>query len=83
MYDEISKERKEKDRVKRRAYVRMVTNLGGSLNLELFCDKVTGMMRLLEHSRNRSQYILRLGSEDLLQLSNARSTRQIRRLWIP
>ncbi|KAG9043744.1 Peptidyl-prolyl cis-trans isomerase cyp8 [Tulasnella sp. UAMH 9824] len=39
MYEDISRERKEKDRIKRRAYVRMVTNLGGSLNLELFCDK--------------------------------------------
>lgn len=40
MFEDISRERKEKDRIKRRAYVRMVTNLGGSLNLELFCDKV-------------------------------------------
>ncbi|KAG8940531.1 Peptidyl-prolyl cis-trans isomerase cyp8 [Tulasnella sp. 424] len=39
MFEDISRERKEKDRIKRRAYVRMVTNLGGSLNLELFCDK--------------------------------------------
>ncbi|KAG8883682.1 Peptidyl-prolyl cis-trans isomerase cyp8 [Tulasnella sp. 332] len=39
MYDDISRERKEKDRIRRRAYIRMVTNLGGSLNLELFCDK--------------------------------------------
>ncbi|KAG9037972.1 Peptidyl-prolyl cis-trans isomerase cyp8 [Tulasnella sp. JGI-2019a] len=39
MYDDISRERKEKDRIRRRAYVRMVTNMGGSLNLELFCDK--------------------------------------------
>jgi peptidyl-prolyl cis-trans isomerase-like protein 2 len=32
---------KEKDVGKRRAYVRVVTNLGGSsLNLELFCEKV-------------------------------------------
>jgi peptidyl-prolyl cis-trans isomerase-like protein 2 len=32
---------KEKDIGKRRAYVRVVTNLGGgSLNLELFCEKV-------------------------------------------
>ncbi|KAH9004333.1 cyclophilin-like protein [Lactarius hatsudake] len=30
---------KEKDVVKRRAYVRVVTSLGGSLNLELFCEK--------------------------------------------
>ncbi|KAH7885885.1 cyclophilin-like domain-containing protein [Phlebopus sp. FC_14] len=30
---------KEKDVGKRRAYVRVVTSLGGSLNLELFCEK--------------------------------------------
>jgi len=33
---------KEKDVGKRRAYVRVVTSLGGaSLNLELYCDKVS------------------------------------------
>ena len=31
---------KEKDVGRRRAYVRVVTSLGGSLNLELFCEKV-------------------------------------------
>jgi peptidyl-prolyl cis-trans isomerase-like protein 2 len=31
---------KEKDVGKRRAYVRVVTSLGGGLNLELFCEKV-------------------------------------------
>ena len=32
---------KEKDVGKRRAYVRVITSLGGgSLNLELFCEKV-------------------------------------------
>jgi peptidyl-prolyl cis-trans isomerase-like protein 2 len=44
MFDDISKERSQKAQKKnlasRRAYVRMVTNLGGSLNLELFCEKV-------------------------------------------
>ncbi len=30
---------KEKDVGKRRAYVRVVTTLGGSLNLELYCEK--------------------------------------------
>lgn len=44
MFDDISKERpvknKNKNLASRRAYVRMVTNLGGSLNLELFCEKV-------------------------------------------
>ena len=33
---------KEKDVGKRRAYVRVVTSLGGGLNLELFCEKVCG-----------------------------------------
>jgi peptidyl-prolyl cis-trans isomerase-like protein 2 len=33
---------KEKDVGKRRAYVRVVTSLGGaSLNLELYCEKVS------------------------------------------
>lgn len=31
---------KEKDVGKRRAYVRVITSLGGSLNLELYCEKV-------------------------------------------
>ncbi len=31
---------KEKDIGRRRAYVRVVTSLGGSLNLELYCEKV-------------------------------------------
>jgi peptidyl-prolyl cis-trans isomerase-like 2 len=34
---------KEKDVGKRRAYVRVVTSLGGGLNLELFCEKVSRM----------------------------------------
>ena len=35
---------KEKDVGKRRAYVRVVTSLGGgSLNLELYCEKVCTM----------------------------------------
>lgn len=46
MFEDISNplkgKGKEKDVGKRRAYVRLVTNLGGgSLNLELFCEKVT------------------------------------------
>lgn len=40
MYDDIQLVKKEKDKAKKRAYVRMVTNMGGSLNLELFCEKV-------------------------------------------
>jgi len=44
MFDDISKalkgKGKEKDLGKRRAYVRVVTSLGGaSLNLELYCEK--------------------------------------------
>ncbi|KAF9015487.1 cyclophilin-like domain-containing protein [Cyathus striatus] len=43
MFEEISKplkgKGKEKDIGKRRAYVRVITSLGGSLNLELFCEK--------------------------------------------
>ena len=47
MFEEIvnppkGKKGKEKDVGKRRAYVRVVTSLGGgSLNLELFCEKVS------------------------------------------
>ena len=38
---------KEKDVGKRRAYVRVVTSLGGgSLNLELFCEKVRYLERI-------------------------------------
>jgi peptidyl-prolyl cis-trans isomerase-like protein 2 len=45
MFEDISKplkgKAKEKDVGKRRAYVRVVTSLGGaSLNLELYCEKV-------------------------------------------
>ena len=45
MFEDISKplkgKGKEKDVGKRRAYVRVVTTLGGaSLNLELYCEKV-------------------------------------------
>lgn len=45
MFEDISNppkgKDKEKDVGKRRAYVRVVTSLGGgSLNLELFCEKV-------------------------------------------
>ena len=37
---------KEKDVGRRRAYVRVVTSLGGSLNLELFCEKVRDVVGL-------------------------------------
>lgn len=44
MFEEISNppkgKGKEKDVGKRRAYVRVITSLGGSLNLELYCEKV-------------------------------------------
>ena len=45
MFDDISNplkgKGKERDVGKRRAYVRVVTNIGGgSLNLELYCEKV-------------------------------------------
>jgi len=43
MFEDISKplKGKEKDVGKRRAYVRVVTSLGGAgLNLELYCEKV-------------------------------------------
>jgi len=44
MFEELSNppkgKGKEKDIGKRRAYVRVVTSLGGSLNLELYCEKV-------------------------------------------
>jgi peptidyl-prolyl cis-trans isomerase-like 2 len=44
MFDAIQnpvKARKEKDIGKVRAYVRVITSLGGSLNLELYCEKVS------------------------------------------
>jgi peptidyl-prolyl cis-trans isomerase-like protein 2 len=43
MFDDFQnppRPRKEKDIGKMRAYVRVVTSLGGSLNLELYCEKV-------------------------------------------
>lgn len=45
MFEDISKplkgKAKEKDVGKRRAYVRVITSLGGAgLNLELYCEKV-------------------------------------------
>ncbi|CAE6516463.1 unnamed protein product, partial [Rhizoctonia solani] len=50
MFDDISKERPLKNQKKnlasRRAYVRMVTNLGGSLNLELFCEKTDAHLQI-------------------------------------
>jgi peptidyl-prolyl cis-trans isomerase-like protein 2 len=49
---------KEKDVGKRRAYVRVVTSLGGaSLNLELYCEKVEVLrsyIRLFSHGRTQA-----------------------------
>ena len=71
MFEDISKppkgKGKEKDVGKRRAYVRVVTSLGGaSLNLELYCEKVCGASTL-----NRRHLKLQSGAKDLLQFSNA------------
>ena len=61
MFEEISKplkgKGKEKDLGKRRAYVRVVTSLGGaSLNLELYCEKV----RFDSYSRSQLSFQLRI-----------------------
>ena len=53
---------KEKDVGKRRAYVRVVTSLGGGLNLELFCEKVCSV----EIFTSASQKQLSIGPENLL-----------------
>jgi peptidyl-prolyl cis-trans isomerase-like protein 2 len=55
MFDEIANplkgKGKERDVGKRRAYVRVVTNLGGgSLNLELYCEKVFPVLLVLTTS---------------------------------
>jgi peptidyl-prolyl cis-trans isomerase-like protein 2 len=47
---------KEKDVGKRRAYVRVVTSLGGGLNLELFCEKVCSAT-LSARSPPKSNYL--------------------------
>lgn len=44
---------KEKDVGRRRAYVRVVTSLGGSLNLELFCEKVRFVQAGVSYLVNR------------------------------
>ena len=53
---------KEKDVSKRRAYVRVVTSLGGSLNLELFCEKVCAINVFV----SSSEPTMCIGAEDLL-----------------
>lgn len=65
---------KEKDVGKRRAYVRMVTSLGGgSLNLELFCEKVCW----LAHPNPSVVFNIVLGTQDMLQLPHARESWKI------
>jgi hypothetical protein len=56
---------KEKDVGKRRAYVRVVTSLGGGLNLELFCEKVcTRNVAVASCLPTKCNYII--GPENLL-----------------
>ena len=75
MYDDIQLVKKEKDRAKKRAYVRMVTNLGGSLNLELFCEKVRYLMVPGLWQMYRDFHFE--GSEDLLQFLDASTARKV------
>lgn len=65
MFDDITNppkgKGKDKDVGKRRAYVRVVTSLGGgSLNLELFCEKVGAI------SCNADMLTLCKGSQNML-----------------
>jgi len=78
MFEEISNppkgKGKERDVGKRRAYVRVVTSLGsGSLNLELYCEKVGPLLCI----SLLLLCLICLGSQNVLQLFNARSTRKI------
>lgn len=78
MYDEISTVKKEKDLAKKRAYVRMVTNLGGSLNLELFCEKVcSSNLPLRSGPFLLNTFVHTPGSQNLLQFPDARPSRKI------
>jgi hypothetical protein len=73
---------REKDVGKRRAYVRVVTNLGGgSLNLELFCEKVLEVM--LRRSLPLKTHVFSSGSKNVLQLSYASEGWQVRQLPVP
>lgn len=72
MFEDISKplkgKGKEKDIGKRRAYVRVVTSLGGaSLNLELYCEKVS---RYPDGSTGKFM-VISVGPQDVLQLPYA------------
>lgn len=78
MFEDIAKppkgKGKEKDVGKRRAYVRVVTNLGGaSLNLELFCEKV---MFVFDH-HSTTVNLLFEGTQDMLQLLDVGEGREI------
>lgn len=66
MFEELSTpakgKGKEKDVGKRRAYVRVVTSLGGSLNLELYCEKasiplVSSLLEVDDFNRHRKPAI--------------------------
>lgn len=60
---------KEKDIGRRRAYVRVVTSLGGSLNLELYCEKVS-IFACLPHVSDLP-HLPASGSKNLLQFPHA------------
>lgn len=69
------KKGKDKDVGKRRAYVRVVTSLGGgSLNLELYCEKVC----LNGTTNHGTQTGFIIGPKNMLQLSNASESREVR-----
>lgn len=51
---------KEKDVGRRRAYVRVVTSLGGSLNLELYCEKVRARQTHVSPAARHSSHGTRL-----------------------
>lgn len=67
MFEEFTRERKEKDKARWRSYVRVVTNMGGSLNLELFCEKVRFLHPTLKPSLiHVAMRYLMVGTENLL-----------------
>ena len=74
---------KEKDVGKRRAYVRMITSLGGSLNLELYCEKVGTLVQQASGCPFSLLDGASLGSKNMLQFPYARTRREIRQLYVP
>jgi len=84
MFEEMSKppkgKGKEKDIGKRRAYARVVTSLGGSLNLELFCEKVRDTELIGRMVKLIPSYS---GTQNLLQLPYACTAGEVQRLLIP